>query len=84
MAFAGHHDQQPDPELEIDHDGCFPPHGVHEPCPANPCRDLPVYHTIHRVRREIIEAIGMFGLCFDDGCFEVGRMCDFGWLMFNR
>lgn len=60
VVFAGHQDQ--DPELEIDHDGCFPPHGVQEPCPANPCRDLPVFDTIHRIRREVIEAIGTYHL----------------------
>ena len=50
---------QTDPEQEIDHDGCFPPHGVQESCPANPWRDLPVYDTIHRIRRDVIAAIGM-------------------------
>jgi len=57
VVFAG--DQDPDPELEIDHDGCFPAHGVLEPCPVDPCRDLPVYDTIHRIRRDVIDAIGM-------------------------
>jgi hypothetical protein len=33
---------------DIDHDGCFPPHGIHDVCPANPYTDLPVYTTIHR------------------------------------
>jgi hypothetical protein len=37
----------PDPE-QVDHDGCFPPHGIHDICPANPHADLPVYVTIHR------------------------------------
>jgi hypothetical protein len=36
------------PEEEVDHDGCFPPHGVHDICPANPHAALPVYITIHR------------------------------------
>jgi hypothetical protein len=49
--------QQPDPE-QVDHDGCFPPHGIHDLCPANPYADLPVYTTIHRIRKDIIEAIG--------------------------
>ncbi|KAF4635497.1 hypothetical protein G7Y89_g2606 [Cudoniella acicularis] len=47
----------PDPEEEIDHDGCFPPHTINELCPANPFVDLPVYITIHRIRRDIINAI---------------------------
>jgi hypothetical protein len=42
---------------EVDHDGCFPPHRLHEICPANPNRDLPVYTTIHRIRRDVIAAI---------------------------
>lgn len=49
---------QPDPE-QVDNDGCFPPHGLHDLCPVNPYADLPVYTTIHRIRRDIIEAIGM-------------------------
>ncbi|KUJ24087.1 uncharacterized protein LY89DRAFT_604478 [Mollisia scopiformis] len=42
---------------DIDHDGCFPPHSARDPCPANPYANLPVYTTIHRIRRDIIEAI---------------------------
>ena len=45
-----------DPE-QVGHDGCFPPHGIDDLCPANPYADLPVYTTIHRIRRDIIEAI---------------------------
>jgi hypothetical protein len=33
---------------QVDNDGCFPPHGINEICPANPHADLPVYKTIHR------------------------------------
>jgi hypothetical protein len=50
-----------DPEevnSQIDHDGCFPPHRIDDVCPANPWPDLPVYATIHRVRKDVIEAIG--------------------------
>ena len=43
---------------EIEPDGCFPPHGVSQPCPANPFRDLPVYRTLHKIRKEVIAAIG--------------------------
>lgn len=32
-------------------------HGYEIPCPPNPHADLPVYTTIHRVRREVIRAI---------------------------
>jgi hypothetical protein len=35
-------------EADHDHDGCFPPHGPQDFCPANPYADLPVYTTIHR------------------------------------
>ncbi|KAE8447580.1 hypothetical protein EG329_010551 [Mollisiaceae sp. DMI_Dod_QoI] len=45
-----------DPE-EVDHDGCSPPHGLRDVCPANPFADLPVYTTIHRIRRDVIAAI---------------------------
>lgn len=48
-----------DPEVEIVHDGCFPSQGLTEPRPANLCHDLPVYDTIHRIRRDVIAAIGM-------------------------
>lgn len=48
-----------DAELEIAQDGCYPPHGVTETCPANPCKNLPVYRTIHTIRRDVIRAIGM-------------------------
>ncbi|KAG0651002.1 Anaphase-promoting complex subunit 2 [Hyphodiscus hymeniophilus] len=44
-------------EIDHDHDGCFPRHGPHDVCPANPYADLPVYTTIHRIRRDIIQAI---------------------------
>lgn len=47
-----------DEELQLDHDGCFPPHGVNEMCPVNPCRDLPTYRTIHTIRRDVVKAIG--------------------------
>jgi hypothetical protein len=46
----------PDPE-QVDQDGCFPPHGIHDICPANPHADLPVYTTIHRIRKDVIAAI---------------------------
>ena len=35
-------------EVDHDHDGCYPRHGPHDICPANPYADLPVYTTIHR------------------------------------
>lgn len=46
----------PDSE-EAYHDGCDPPHGVQDICPANLFSDLPVYKTIHRIRRDVIAAI---------------------------
>ncbi|KAG9238645.1 hypothetical protein BJ875DRAFT_450414 [Amylocarpus encephaloides] len=45
-----------DPE-EVNHDGCFPPHGVGDLNPRDPFVDLPVYFTIHRIRRDVIAAI---------------------------
>ncbi|TVY30481.1 hypothetical protein LHYA1_G000520 [Lachnellula hyalina] len=40
---------------ELDHhDGCFPPHA---PDQTSPYADLPVYTTIHRIRRDVIAAI---------------------------
>ncbi|KAH8676820.1 hypothetical protein BGZ60DRAFT_403489 [Tricladium varicosporioides] len=49
--------RDPEHEVELDHDGCFPPHRVTDLCPANPHADLPVYNTIHRIRRDVIAAI---------------------------
>lgn len=40
--------EDPVPEVDHDHDGCYPPHGPNDVCPANPYADLPVYTTIHR------------------------------------
>ena len=40
--------EDPVPEVDHDHDGCFPRHGPNDICPANPYADLPVYTTIHR------------------------------------
>ncbi|TVY44990.1 Calcium channel [Lachnellula subtilissima] len=40
---------------ELDHhDGCFPPHA---PGQTSPYANLPVYTTIHRIRRDVIAAI---------------------------
>lgn len=40
--------RDPEHEVELDHDGCFPPHRVTDLCPVNPHVDLPIYNTIHR------------------------------------
>ncbi|KAH7364611.1 hypothetical protein BKA65DRAFT_142036 [Rhexocercosporidium sp. MPI-PUGE-AT-0058] len=45
-----------DPE-QVDHDGCFPPHRALDVDPRDPHADLPVYFTIHRIRKDVIAAI---------------------------
>jgi hypothetical protein len=46
-------------EVDHDHDGCFPPHGPHDICPANPYANLPVYTTIHRYASGISQFVGL-------------------------
>jgi hypothetical protein len=56
-------------EVDHDHDGCYPRHGPHDICPANPYADLPVYTTIHRYvvglkelfREEMADLVGLSG-----------------------
>lgn len=42
-----------------DDDGCYPPRKNDDPKAPNPHASLPVYTTIHRVRRLVIASIGM-------------------------
>lgn len=42
---------------EADDDGCYPPRTNDEPRAANPHRNLPVYATIHKIRRLVIASI---------------------------
>lgn len=43
---------------EADDDGCFPPRLNDDPRVPNPHASLPVYTTIHRIRRLVIASIG--------------------------
>ena len=44
-------------EEEADDDGCFPPRINDEPRAPNPHKNLPVYTTIHKIRRLVIASI---------------------------
>lgn len=46
-------------EEMADDDGCFPPRKNDDPQAPNPHVGLPVYTTIHRIRRLIIASIGL-------------------------
>lgn len=46
-------------EEQADDDGCYPPRKNDDPRTPNPWGWLPVYTTIHRIRRLIIASIGM-------------------------
>jgi len=46
-------------EEQADDDGCYPPRQNDEPRTPNPHRHLPIYTTIHKVRRLVIASIGM-------------------------
>lgn len=43
---------------EADDDGCYPPRTSDEPRAPNPHKFLPVYATIHKIRRLVIASIG--------------------------
>ena len=43
---------------EADDDGCYPPRKNSEPRAPNPHSQLPVYATIHKIRRLVIASIG--------------------------
>ena len=54
---------------EADDDGCYPPRITDEPRAPNPHKSLPVYATIHKIRRLVIASIGalnwmsLYGIC---------------------
>ncbi len=48
---------------EADDDGCYPPRITDEPRAPNPHQSLPVYATIHKMRRLIIASIGLSHPC---------------------
>ena len=45
-------------EEVADDDGCYPPRKNDDPIAPNPHANLPVYKTIHRIRRLVIASIG--------------------------
>lgn len=45
-------------EDQADDDGCYPPRVTDEPRTPNPHKRLPVYSTIHKIRRLVIATIG--------------------------
>lgn len=45
-------------EEQADDDGCYPPRTSDEPRTPNPHKSLPVYATIHKIRRLVIATIG--------------------------
>ncbi|KAF2766975.1 hypothetical protein EJ03DRAFT_376564 [Teratosphaeria nubilosa] len=45
------------PDEQADDDGCYPPRQNDEPRAPNPHRSLPIYTTIHKIRRLIIASI---------------------------
>lgn len=47
---------------EADDDGCYPPRKSSEPTVPNPHLGLPVYTTIHKIRRLVIASIGRYTL----------------------
>ena len=49
-----------DDEEQADDDGCYPPRKNDDPRAPNPHGWLPVYTTIHKIRRLIVASIGRF------------------------
>ena len=49
-----------DDEEQADDDGCYPPRKNDDPRVPNPHGWLPVYTTIHKIRRLIVASIGRF------------------------
>ena len=45
------------PHEEADDDGCYPPRINDEPRAPNPHKELPIYATIHKIRRLVIASI---------------------------
>jgi hypothetical protein len=50
---------------EADDDGCYPPRQNNDPRTPNPHSHLPVYTSIHRIRRLVIASIGQSVLHFE-------------------
>ena len=49
-----------DDEEQADDDGCYPPRKNDDPRAPNPHGWLPVYTTIHKIRRLVVASIGRF------------------------
>lgn len=53
-----------DDEEQADDDGCYPPRKNDDPRAPNPHGWLPVYTTIHKIRRLVVASIGRFPIHF--------------------
>lgn len=53
-----------DDEEQADDDGCYPPRKNDDPRAPNPHGWLPVYTTIHKIRRLVVASIGRFFISF--------------------
>ena len=58
-----------DDEEQADDDGCYPPRKNDDPRAPNPHGWLPVYTTIHKIRRLIVASIGRFFQSSPSCCF---------------
>lgn len=52
-----------DDEEQADDDGCYPPRKNDDPRAPNPHGRLPVYTTIHKIRRLVVASIGRSNSC---------------------
>lgn len=69
-----------DDEEQADDDGCYPPRKNDDPRVPNPHGWLPVYTSIHKIRRLIVASIGRFNphiSLFSLGCALVLRLISF-------
>jgi len=62
-----------DDEEQADDDGCYPPRKNDDPRAPNPHGWLPVYTTIHKIRRLVVASIGRFFHFFSSPCFCQSR-----------
>lgn len=60
-----------DDEEQADDDGCYPPRKNDDPRAPNPHGWLPVYTTIHKIRRLVVASIGRSSHLFS--LFPVNR-----------
>jgi hypothetical protein len=57
-----------DDEEQADDDGCYPPRKNDDPRAPNPHGWLPVYTTIHKIRRLVVASIGRSFHSFPSFC----------------